>query len=102
MGVLITPAAAAGPYQTEAETLTEVMPQQLQGSGLVTPGDPDRIRHNIKYVAMVNACHGAGVELGKYDARILGWLANSEESVCQVLIGLVARAYASGLRDGAE
>lgn len=105
MVLQITPATAAGPYNTEAEAAVEPMPQQVTETfalGGIRAGDPDGILRNIRYAGMVNACIGAGVELGKYDARMLAWLSRAEPELCQVLIGLVARAYAAGLEAGGE
>ncbi|MGH3246520.1 MAG: hypothetical protein ACRDOI_09945 [Trebonia sp.] len=42
------------------------------------------------------ACDRAGVELGKYDARIVRWLAGFEPQACAVVAGLVARAAHAG------
>lgn len=103
MALAITPETATGPYQTEAQASAEAMPRQIAEiweHGGVVSGDPDGVLRNVRYAGMVNACLGAGVELGKYDARILAWLSRGETEVCQVIIGLVARAYAAGLKDG--
>jgi len=42
------------------------------------------------------ACTDAHVELGSYDRKILQWLAGWEPGTVGVVIGLVARAHASG------
>jgi hypothetical protein len=39
------------------------------------------------------ACEAAGVEIGDYDRRILGWLAGYEPAMCAVVAGLVSRAH---------
>lgn len=42
---------------------------------------------------LTGACEAAGVDLGTYDARILGWLAGFEDSTCAVIAGLITRAH---------
>lgn len=45
----------------------------------------------------IDACHGAGVTVGAFDAEILAWLANYEPKTCAVISGLITRSNASGL-----
>jgi len=45
---------------------------------------------------MLDACDRAGVTPGKYDARIIRWLAGFEPQTCAVIAGLIARAHADG------
>jgi hypothetical protein len=40
------------------------------------------------------ACEAAGVELGAYDERVIGWLAGWEDETCAVVAGLITRAAA--------
>jgi hypothetical protein len=41
---------------------------------------------------LLNAVNAAGVALGAYDRRIVGWLAGWEPQTCAVIAGLIARA----------
>jgi len=52
------------------------------------------------YAALITACGSAGVELGAYDRRVLAWLARWEPVTVQVVVGLIARAYSAGCREG--
>lgn len=45
---------------------------------------------------ITGACEAAGVELGAYDRRIIGWLGNWEPQICAVIAGLITRAHAAG------
>jgi hypothetical protein len=38
------------------------------------------------------ACAAAGVEVGAYDHRVVGWLAGWEPEICAVIAGLITRA----------
>lgn len=93
----------SGPYRTESEALAEPMPTRvtnLHRAGLVRSGDPDRRVHNTVTQALFDACASAGVELGDYDKRILGWLANWETSAAQVVLDMVVRAHSAGKAAG--
>jgi hypothetical protein len=72
-----------GPYETETEA--HVAAQN-------GPAD--------LYAALFTACGSAGVELGAFDLRILAWLARWEPAAVQVVVGLIARAYGAGFREG--
>lgn len=52
----------------------------------------DRINEGL----LLAALGGAGVELGAYDRRIIGWFAGWEPSIVQVVIGWIERAHAAG------
>jgi hypothetical protein len=43
------------------------------------------------------ACEAAGIEMGRYDDRIVEWLSGWEDAICMVVAGLVTRAYAAGM-----
>jgi len=45
---------------------------------------------------MLDACDRTGVTPGKYDARIIRWLAGFEPQTCAVIAGLIARGHAAG------
>lgn len=53
---------------------------------------------NPNLTMLLDACLGAGVQLGAYDSRIVGWLAGYEPSTCAVVAGLITRAYEAGDR----
>lgn len=93
-----------GPYEVEQDTYSEPMPQQVRRMheipGYIRPGDPDRRVRTAVYGALIGVCKTSGVELGTYDREILAWLAGFESSAAQVVVGLVARAYATGKRGG--
>lgn len=92
-----------GPYETETETLDEALPQEiraLHASGRVRPGDPDRLVSGTQLRHLEDACRDAGVDLGAFDRKVLGWLAGYEASTVQVIVGLIARAAAG--EDGCE
>ena len=38
----------------------------------------------------------AGIVLGAFDSRILGWLANYEPETCAAITGLISRAHGDG------
>jgi hypothetical protein len=49
------------------------------------------------HARLMDACQGAGVKVGTYDAKILAWLANYEPETCAVITGLITRANTAGL-----
>lgn len=90
---------ATGPYQTERQALASPLCQEvrrLHDSGRVRSGDPDRLVRGAVLAALLEELSEAGVELGVYDRRVLEWLAGCEDTVVQVVVGLVRRAYAAG------
>jgi hypothetical protein len=77
-----------GPFATEREA----------GAAARSIGGPLREGHVIlseeqNRALLIASCKAAGVELGTYDLRILGWLAGFEDSTCGVIAGLIGRAY---------
>jgi hypothetical protein len=46
--------------------------------------------HNRRMLG--RACEAAGVTMGRYDERIIEWLADYEPETCAVIAGLVTRA----------
>jgi hypothetical protein len=94
------PTGAWGPYASEEEMLREPMPQavrHLHVSGQTRSGDPDRLVRTTVERHLLDACADSHVELGAYDRRILAWLSDTDYSAAQVVIGLIRRAYASGI-----
>lgn len=87
-----------GPYETESAAAAEPMPAAVRN--LPDNRRPNRDSRDLQLSYLRGACADAGVELGRYDERILTWLANYEPAVVQVFIGLISRAYDAGLRDG--
>jgi hypothetical protein len=97
----VSAATPPGPYATEAQALAAPLPRAVAGlhdAGRVRSGDPDRTVHTTKLAALTGACEAAGVELGDFDRRIVGWLAGYEPATVQVLIGLIGRAHTAGQR----
>lgn len=90
-----------GPYETEQDTYQEPMPARVREiqqrnfrSDLVETSQ--RESRQAKFAGLIEACRDAGVEIGAYDRRFLGWLAGYEPSTVQVVIGLITRAHAAG------
>jgi hypothetical protein len=82
-----------GPFGTEAEARGSLV-HLLAGATLSEQVSiPDR-NHRV----LGQALAAAGVELGAYDERILGWLAGFEPATVAVVAGLIGRAYQAGLR----
>jgi hypothetical protein len=79
-----------GPFETESEArdaaLAEVQPRP--GWSILSSGQ--------NFELLTDACDRAGVVLGAYDRRILGWLAGFEDSTCAVVAGLIDRAAEAG------
>jgi hypothetical protein len=94
-----------GPYRTERDALAEPMPREvaaLHDAGRVRSGDPDWLVRDTVLRHLIDVCAASGVELGAYDRGILTWIAGWEASTAQVLLDLVARAYAAGRSHAAE
>ncbi len=87
-----------GPYETERETFDSPLLQQVRDLVAVHGIDQNDINRNH----LVQAYTAAGVPLGDYDRQIVGWLTNYEPQTVQVLIGIISRAYASGVKAGAR
>lgn len=80
----------AGPYETEREAVASVrhIHDSPPGTGAWTAGS-----HRL----LCEALTAAGVELGAYDHRIVGWLAGWEPQTCAVIAGLITRAHHAGV-----
>ena len=82
-------ATRMGPFETETEARAAT--QAAADPGLL-PIKPPQNRRLLGRV-----CEAAGVAMGRYDDRILGWLSIWEPSMVVVVAGWVARAYEAGL-----
>lgn len=84
-----------GPYESEADARAEPLPQEvreLHRKNLVRSGDPERVTDKAAWRHLTAACEAAGVKLGAFDRRILGWLCGWEPETVQVVIGIISRA----------
>jgi hypothetical protein len=88
------PGTVAGPFETEREAAAAV--RHIHDAA--TPGRPGALTEgNVRLLE--DTLHAAGVDLGKWDARILDWLAGWEPSTCAVVAGWVARAHRPELEE---
>lgn len=78
----------AGPFQTERDARAAAHAAMAPEAGWSILRSPQN------RLLLEEACKAAGVELGAYDAQILGWLAGFEDSTCSAVAGLVTRAAA--------
>jgi hypothetical protein len=60
------------------------------------PKAPQGLLRELSSKLVLDACDAAGVELGDQDRRTIGWLGNWEPHTCQVIAGLIERAYEAG------
>lgn len=85
-----------GPYETEDATYDEPLLRQIRSlRDSARPGQsagPAVRHHALGHLESV--CERAGIRLGAYDREVLAWLAGWEDSVVQVVIGLIDRAAA--------
>ena len=72
-----------GPFETEVDARTASV-------AAAEPGMPI-VQANLDL--LYGACNDAGVVVGAYDARIVGWLAEYEPATCAVVAGLIIRAH---------
>lgn len=77
----------SAPFETEHEARASV--EHIHGSPAEAMTDGNHRR-------LEDACRAAGVELGRWDERILVWLAGWEPSTVAVIAGLITRAHESG------
>jgi hypothetical protein len=78
--------AMTGPFNTEAEARAAVAAILASPPGTGAWGDACR-------ALLEDACRAAGVELGEFDRRIIGWLAGWEPATVAVVAGLISRAH---------
>jgi hypothetical protein len=81
------PHHASGPFETEYEARASVQHILSSPTEAMTDG-------NLRLLE--DACRAAGAELGKWDHRIVVWLAGWEPSAVAVIAGLITRAHESG------
>ncbi len=74
-----------GPFGTEREAREAAK----ASAGGAANGNP-----NLSM--LLDACLGAGVQLGAWDARIVEWLAGYEPSTCAVIASMLIRAHRAG------
>lgn len=82
--------AVHGPYGCSADALAEV-------THVYSAAREERRRGAMAHInegLLLGALRTAGVELGGYDKRIAGWLADWEPELVQVVIGWIERAAA--------
>jgi hypothetical protein len=84
---------ASGPYETGRQATADMasvyqMARRSNRWGALAEANLARL---------ADTCQRAGVTLGRFDARILAWLANYEPGTCAVIAGLVTRAHDAGL-----
>jgi hypothetical protein len=85
---------AARPYETIAEAAADAQHVYEASRRENERGTMGRINEGLLLAALA----AAGVELGGYDRRIAGWLADWEPETVQVVLGWIERAHAE--RDG--
>lgn len=81
--------ADVGPYENDQQAAATVSEAYAAGP-LAPAGTLGRFNRD----RLTAACAAAGVQLGEYDRRILGWLSGWEPEVVAVVVGLVLRAAA--------
>jgi len=87
-----------GPYETEHEA--RIAAHALMSCG---PDEGPTVLSAAQNRQLLGrACEAAGVRMGRYDDRIIEWLAGYEDAMCAVIAGLITRACEAGLGDVAE
>jgi hypothetical protein len=80
-----------GPFSTETEA---------RAAARALGGEPrpgwSILSEDQRRRMLTAACEAAGVTLGAYDERIIGWLAGWEDETCAVVAGIVTRAFIAG------
>lgn len=89
-------AGPAGPFETEDDARTHPAVRAVYEASHASSRRGVMDEQNRRLLE--EACAAAGVGLGAYDRRILGWLANYEPQTCMVIAGLIARAHQAGDR----
>jgi hypothetical protein len=78
-----------GPYEIEQQARADVAYIHEQSWRSVRPG----ALAEANLARLTDVCERAGVVLGAFDSRILGWLANYEPETCAAIAGLISRAH---------
>lgn len=86
-----------GPYADDTQALHDARLEwrdenAIYRSYTVNRARPGATARQQALAALVAECEAAGVELGIYDRRILGWLSEWEPETVQVVLGLIRRA----------
>lgn len=81
-----------GPFDTEAQARAAA--QAAADPGLLPIKAPQNRR------LLGRACEAAGIEMGRYDDRIVQWLSIWEPSTVVVVAGWITRAYEAGHATG--
>lgn len=84
-----------GPFETENQAGATPAVRAVYAAFDANPGVGRMAPHNL--AMLTSACEAAGVGLGAYDRRQLGWLASWDPTTCAVVAGLIRRAYLAGL-----
>lgn len=84
-------AGPAGPFETEDDARTHPAVRAVYEASHASSRRGVMDEQNRRLLE--EACAAAGVSLGAYDRRILGWLANYEPQTCMVIAGLITRAH---------
>jgi len=80
----------SGPYETDREAHAAAIAAIPPAGGWVILGGEQNRQ------LLTQACEAAGITLGTYDRRIIGWLADYEDATCAVIAGLITRAREAG------
>jgi hypothetical protein len=85
---------SSGPFETERQARETPAVRAVHAAFDISPGAGRMAPHNRNMLDA--ACTAAGVDVGAFDDRILGWLATWEPTTCAVIAGLITRARAAG------
>lgn len=84
----------AGPFETEWQVSAEPAVRAVCEAFDADPGAGKMAPHNRRMLG--RALEAAGVEMGRYDDRIVEWLSRWEPETVAVVAGWIARAHAAG------
>lgn len=92
--------AEHGPFASEQEAAATRAVREARAAwdAIVASGvRPVAGKHvPIHLKILADALAAAGVEITPWEERTFGWLANYEDTTCQVIAGVIARAYEAG------
>lgn len=75
-----------GPFETEAEA--------RHAAHAIVPPEPGMsilgAEQNRKLLG--RACEAAGIEMGRFDDKVIEWLAGYEDAMCGAIAGMILRA----------
>lgn len=89
-----------GPFESEDQACATSAVRAVYKAFDANPGAGRMAPHNL--AMLTAAAEAAGVELGAYDRRQLGWLAGWEPTTCAVFAGIIHRAHEAGKAAAAE